>query len=123
MRLENLLVHRATLLMPGQESGKDAYNRPIFSEPTTKQVKCRLDQLRVRTSTDAEGEDVILSYILFLGPDENIDTDMSIYNVIDKQGNVVVDGTFHVENIHPVYGRRLLHHYEINLSRGDVNYG
>lgn len=122
MRLKNLLIHRATLLIPGSESGRDSYNRPIYSPPTTRQIKCRLDQLRVRTSTDEEGRDIILSYVLYVGPDENIDINMQIYNVIDLKGNVVADGTFTIENVHAAYRLRSLHHYELNLSRGDVAY-
>lgn len=122
MRLKNLLVHRATLLIPGSENGTDEYNRPIFSEPTTRQIQCRMDQMRVTTSTDEQGRDVIMSYVLFVGPDENLDPNMKIYNVIDQAGKVVAEGTFSIENIFAAYRLRSLHHYEVNLSRADVAY-
>lgn len=122
MRIRNLLIHRATLLIPGQEIGRDAYNRPIFSEPTTKVIRCRLDQMSLTTYTDENGRDVVLSYVLFTGPENRIDSDMQIMDVVDEKNEVVVDGTFTIESIHPAYGRRNLHHYEVQLSRGDVNY-
>lgn len=122
MRIRNLLIHRATLLIPGLENGTDEYNRPIYTEPTTRQIKCRLDQLRTRASTDEEGTDFIMSYFLYVGPDEKIDIGMKIFNVIDTTGNVVADGTFTIENVHASYGMRKLHHYELQLSRGDLSY-
>ncbi|MGE7191763.1 putative minor capsid protein [Lysinibacillus fusiformis] len=124
MRINKLLIHHATLVIPGgEEVGKDAYNRPILSKPTTKQIKCRLDEIRQRTSTDEEGTDVVLSYTLYASPLEKIDIGMKITNVLDENDRVVADGTFNVEDVHPAYNRTSLHHYEIALSRGDVNYG
>lgn len=122
MRIKTLLIHRATLLVPGYENGYDEYNRPIMTEPTTRQIKCRLDQMRLRTSVDEEGTDVMLDYVLYIAPDEKIEMGMRIYNVIDEDGNVVADGTFTIQTIIPIYGRRKLHHYEVGVLRGDVNY-
>jgi hypothetical protein len=122
MRIKTLLIHRATLLVPGTENGTDDYGRPIYTDPTTREIRCRLDQLRVRTSTDEEGTDVVLDYVLYIAPDEKIVMGMSILNVIDEDGNVVADGTFTIQTIIPIYSRRKLHHYEVGLSRGDVNY-
>jgi hypothetical protein len=122
MRIKNLLIHRATLLIPGEQTGEDSYGRPIFSNPTTKAVACRLDQLTTRVITDEEGKDITVSYVLFLGPNDKVDTNTQVTNVIDKDGNVVADGTFSVVNINAVYSMRNLHHYELQLSRGDVNY-
>ncbi|MFP5116159.1 putative minor capsid protein [Bacillaceae bacterium C204] len=122
MRIKTLLNHRATLLVPGYENGYDEYNRPITTDPTTRQIRCRLDQMRVRTSTDELGTDVILDYVLYLPPDEKIEMGMKIFNVIDEDGNVVADGTFAIQTIIPIYSRKKLHHYEVGVLRGDVNY-
>lgn len=119
MRIESILIHRATVVVPGEETGKDAYGRPIFSLPTTRLIKCRLDHLQQRMSVDEEGRDVLWSYVLFTGPKETFDFNMQITNVIDKEGNVVVDGTFSIEQIFPSYQLSRLHHYELSLSRGD----
>ncbi|MEH7114503.1 hypothetical protein V7124_19380 [Neobacillus niacini] len=122
MRIKNLLIHRATLLIPGQQIGTDPYGRPTYGPPSTKSIECRMDRQQVRVSVDEEGRDVITSFVLFIGPDEKIDQNMRIYNVIDEKGNTVVFGTFDIEEIFPAYGRRNLHHYEVNVSRGDVAY-
>lgn len=123
MRINNLLIHRATVKVPGQQTGEDAYGRPIYSKPSVKEIKCRLDQLQIRTSVDAEGRDVIYSYLLFVGPDERLDMDTRVLNVLDENGVSVVFGEFSVVNIHPVYARRTLHHYELQLVRSDGSYG
>ncbi|WP_306010539.1 hypothetical protein [Bacillus sp. MMSF_3328] len=122
MRIKRLLIHRATLLIPGQQNGEDDYGRPIFSEPSEKVVACRLDQLTTRVIQDENGKDITLSYVLILGPDDRVTTDTQVTNVIDKDGFVVAEGTFNVSDIHAVYSLRKLHHYELQLSRGDVNY-
>src|SRR4051812_34714031 len=122
MRIKNLLIHRATLLIPGEQTGEDDYGRPVFSEPTPMNVDCRLDQLTTRVITDEEGKDITVSYVLFLGPDDKVDTNTQVTNVIDKDGNSVADGTFTISDIHAVYSMRRLHHFELQLSRGDVNY-
>ncbi|PFP29406.1 hypothetical protein COJ96_10910 [Bacillus sp. AFS073361] len=119
MRISHLLIHCATVVVPGGQSGKDAYGRPIYSEPTTREIKCRLDQLRQSTSTDDEGKDVLWSYILFAGPEDSFDMNMQIREVVDKEGNVVAKGTYSIEQIFPVYQLSRLHHYELHLSRGD----
>jgi len=122
MRINHTLIHRATIRVPGEQTGKDAYGRPIYSSPTTREIKCRLDQLQVRTSIDAQGQDVIYSYILYVGPDEELNPNLKVLNVVDEQGISVIFGEFSILNIYPVYGRRNLHHYELQLSRGDGSY-
>lgn len=119
MRIDPILIHLATILIPGEQIGKDPYGRPIYADPQTKQIKCRLDQLHQRTSRDEEGKDVLWSYVLFVGPNENFDTNMKISNVVDKKGNIVANGTFYIEQIFPAYQQSRLHHYELSLSRGD----
>ncbi|MBO0962344.1 hypothetical protein J1P26_21815 [Neobacillus sp. MM2021_6] len=117
MRLERLLIHRCTLINPGQVVGKDAYNRDIIEDVPTPNVHCRIDQIKRRMSNDSNGVDIIVENVLFLSASEQINDAMTIKDIVDKDGNSVLSGIFKVDNINPIHGRIRLHHYEVTLKK------
>lgn len=117
MRFERLLIHRCTLISPGQVVGKDRYNRDIREDVPVANVPCRVDSITRRVANDQNGEDIVVQNVLFLlGTQEVVDT-MTARDIRDLEGNAVLDGTFSFQDINPIYGRVRLHHYEIALQR------
>lgn len=117
MSLKKSLIHRCTLHIPGQQTGVDDYNQPIYSNPADiTNVPCRADQIKKFISRDANGANFIYQYVLFTGPDQVLMNDMTVMDIKDEQGNAVLPGTFTLEGATPVYGRVRLHHYEATLK-------
>lgn len=112
-----LLIHTCTLIIPGQKIGEDDYGQDIYSDEIKNKMPCRADEIRERPSTSATGTDFILTNMLFLPKEAEISPDVQIQDIIDKENNPVLIGTFGVMNIHPVYDRARLHHYEVSLQR------
>lgn len=112
-----LLIHRCTLITPGQVIGEDEYGQDIVSDVVDRGVACRVDQIRQRPSRDETGTDIILTNVLFLPSEVVVSPEMRIENILDKKGIPVLMGAFAVENILPIYDREKLHHYEVSLQR------
>jgi hypothetical protein len=117
MRFERLLTHLCTISLPIDVIKKDPYNRPIYKERPTPDVPCRVDQIKRSVSVDTNGVDNIVDNVLFLSPTSHVGESMKIMNIIDKNGEVVLAGTFKVEHINPIWRRNRLHHYEITLKK------
>lgn len=112
-----LLIHRCTLIHPGQKTGEDEYGQDIISDVIDSNIICRVDQIRERPSRSETGTDYILTNVLFLPVEAVVSPDMRIQNIFDKSGNSVLTGEFTVLNINPIYDREELHHYEVSLQR------
>lgn len=117
MRFERHLIHRCTLVKPGQVIGQDPYGRDIYGNVSIPNVICRLDQMRKRVSTDERGTDFIVENVLFLAASQAIEPIMKVQDIKDLQGNIVSSGIFSIQNINPAYGRVRLHHYEVTLQK------
>jgi hypothetical protein len=117
MRFERLLIHLCTISLPIDVVKKDPYNRPIYKERPTPDVPCRVDQIKRSVSVDTNGVDNIVDNVLFLSPTTQVNESMKITDIVDKDGNSVLFGTFKVESINSVQGRHRLHHYEITLKK------
>lgn len=117
MRFESKLIHRCSLLVPGQQSGTDPYGRPILGTAVRGNIKCRADQIRSLESRDENGTDVIMTNLLFFPPYVELRHEMQVVDVLDTKGNPVLEGTFNIQNIFPSYGRRGLRHFEVVLQR------
>lgn len=112
-----LLIHTCTLIYPGVKTGEDEYGQDIFSDAEYTDIPCRVDQIRERPSTSDTGTDFILTNVLYLTSEANISLDMLIKDIMDKEGNIVLPGSFGVMNLNPIYDREKLHHYEVSLQR------
>ena len=117
MSLRRLLVHLCTTVTPGQKIDETEYGKPIYGEVTKVDVPCRSDLVRQFKSSDMYGTDVMTTNMLFLKPDETFTEQTKFSNIRDKQGNVLLEGTYSVEDSKPAYGRKLLHHHEVSLKK------
>lgn len=112
-----LLIHRCTLIHPGQKTGEDDYGQDIISDVSDINVACRVDSIRERPSTSDTGTDYILTNVLYLPSEAVVSLDMRIQDIFDKKGIPVLLGTYAASNINPIYDREKLHHYEVALQR------
>lgn len=117
MSLRRLLIHRCTAVTPGQKTGETEYGKPIYGNITKKNVPCRSDLIRQYKSSDMYGTDVITTKMLFLAPDEPFTDQTRFSNIRDKDGNILLEGTYTVEDSKPAYGRKRLHHHEVSLKK------
>lgn len=117
MRFERRLIHRCTLVKPGQVIGQDPYGRDIYGDVPIENVSCRLDQMRKQVSVDGYGIDYIVENVLFLTASQAIEPSMKVQDIKDLQGNIVAAGVFSIQKINPAYGRVRLHHYEVTLQK------
>lgn len=117
MNLRRLLIHQCTTVTPGQKTGETEYGKPIYGDITKVNVRCRSDLIRQFKSSDAYGTDVITTKMLFLAPDEEFTEETRFSNIRDKDGNVLLEGTYSVEDSKPAYGRKRLHHHEVSLKK------
>lgn len=117
MRFERHLIHRCTLINPGQVTGQDPYGRDIVEDVPIENVPCRLDQVKKRVSVDERGVDFIVEDVLFLPASQQIEPNMKVQDIKDLQGNVVASGIFTFQSINPIYGWVRLHHYEVALQK------
>lgn len=122
MSFSKLLIHTCTLHIPGQQTGVDEYNQPVYSDPVDiPNVRCRADQVKRFVSRDSNGANFIYQYVLFTGPGQVLDNAMTATDLKDTSGNAVLPGSFSIEGATPVYGRVRLHHYEATLKGSDTD--
>lgn len=117
MRFRSLLIHRCSLLTIMNTGETDDYGRDIVSRIEQINVPCRFDQIRERAVSDETGTDFILENVLYFDQDHDITMETEFLNITDKKGNPVIQGSFSVINIMPIYDRSKLHHYEVAVKR------
>ena len=117
MRFKKLLVHRCTLVSNGIVTGRDPYGRDITDSKRVENVPCRFDQIKTVLSFDQYGSDVVARNLLFFDSDVEIDVNTQIENVKDLDGNVILDGSFSIMDVLPIYRGSNLHHYEVEVQR------
>jgi len=118
MKFSTWLIHRCTIVHQNQKVGEDDYGQDIYENTIVENVPCRFDQLKTSRSPGETGTDYITSYVLFLDAETNISLDMKFQNIKDKEGNTVIPGEFIATEVFPMYGKRKLHHFEVNLKQG-----
>lgn len=122
MSFRKMLIHRCTLHIPGQQTGEDDYGQPTYSDPVDiKDVPCRVDQVHKTVSVDPNGQNYITQYVLFTGTGQELNNAMTVKDLKDKDGNVVLSGSFSLQDAQPIYGRARLHHYEAVLKGSDAD--
>lgn len=117
MRFKSLLNHRCTLLIEGEVTGQDEYGRDVVTSIENMNVPCKLDEPKFRSVPDDTGTDIIIDSMLFLHPKFQVDLGTTILNIVDLEGNPVIQGSFSVVDISPIYSLKKLHHYELTLRR------
>lgn len=118
MKFSTWLIHRCTVIHQNQKVGEDDYGQDIYENTEVENVPCRFDQLKSSRSSGETGTDYITSYVLFLDAETNISLDMKFQNIKDKEGNTVIPGEFIATEVFPMYGKKKLHHFEVNLKQG-----
>lgn len=118
MRFKTLLIHRCDLTITGEKTGEDEYGRDIIGNIEKFDIPCKVDSIRQRASSDSTGTDFIYTNVLILPPDQMVTLETKINNVHDLQGNPVIQGSFVIQDILPIYDRSKLHHFEITLQKG-----
>ncbi|TWT04607.1 hypothetical protein [Planomicrobium sp. CPCC 101079] len=117
MSLRRLLIHSCTTVTPGQHIGETEYGKPIYKDVVKKNVPCRADLIQQTVTSDTYSTDSITKNMLFLGPDSLFDENTRFKEIRDKQGNVILEGSFVMEDSKPAYGKRRIHHHEITLKK------
>lgn len=117
MRFKRLLIHRCTLVGEYSVIGRDPYGRDITESKKYEDVPCRFDQIRTILTTDQYGNDYVSRNIFFFDSDIKITMDSKIEDVKDKHGNQVLEGTYSIRDILPIYRGSDLHHYEVEVQR------
>lgn len=117
MSLRRLLIHTCTTATPGQKIGENTYGKPIYGEVKKEGVRCRSDLIKAVRSSDTYATDIITTKMLFLAPDETFTDETRFSDIRDKDGVLMLSGTYAVEESKPAYGRRQLHHHEVTLKK------
>lgn len=117
MSLRRLLIHTCTTTTPGQKTGETEYGKPIYGTVTKENVPCRSDLIRQFKSSDMYGTDVISKNMLFLKPDEDFTEQTKFSNIRDKEGKLLLEGSYTMDDSKPAYGRKRLHHHEVSLKK------
>ena len=117
MRFRSLLTHNCSLLTPGQVTGTDDYGRDIISIDKQDNIPCRVDKIRQSIGTDENGTDFVYINEIYFEGNHGITLDTEITNIRDKRGNPVLQGSFSVLQVLPLYNRSKLHHYQVTVQR------
>jgi len=117
MRFERNLIHRCTLVLPKQKIGETEYGKPIYRDLPVKNVPCRSTEIKRIVSRDQYGVNFITENILFLSASQDVEEEMKVKDITDRDGKPVLMGTYRTEECKPIYGRVRLHHYEVTLQK------
>lgn len=117
MSLRRLLIHFCTTVTPGPIEGETEYGKPVYKDVVKKNVPCRADLIQQTVTSDSYGTDSITKNMLFLGPDTPFNEKTRFKDVRDKQGNIILGGSYVMEDSKPAYGKRRIHHHEITLKK------
>lgn len=117
MRFRTLLNHRCSLLTQGKVIGQDEYGRDIIEQVEIMNVPCRLDQIRQKVVAGEVGTDFVYEQVMFFDNDAEVTLVEEISHITDLEGVLIVEGSFSIDNINPVFGRKKLHHFELSVKR------
>ena len=117
MRFKKLLIHRCMVIREGPVKGRDPYGRDIRDQVKDHRVPCRFDQIKTALSFDQNGVDIITRNLLYFDHDVKIDINSKIEDVKDLNGNMILEGTYTIMDLLPIYRKDKLHHYEIEVQK------
>lgn len=103
MSFESLLISQATIWDITQTTALGITETTVVSET----VDCRINAKRSIEGLTDQRETNVGSHVVFLEPTVSID----ITNQLVSNGNI-----YHVRNVREIYGRKGLHHYEVDVD-------
>lgn len=112
-----LLIHRCTLLGEGKVVGQDAYGRDIIEKEPEENIPCRFDKVQQRIGFDESGIDFLYENNLFLDKDVDLTLDTVIKDIKDQSGRILMEGSYRIERLTPVYDSSDLHHFEAVIQK------
>ena len=116
MSFDRLLPHFCTIQIPGEEKiSEDSWGRPVYEPKAPFQANCRFveETLRHRDNT---GSDVTKELYLLLSSNVEVDTEMTISNIVDNDGNLLTTANLEVDRISRQTARKKLHHFKVYLK-------
>lgn len=108
------LTHRCSIAGERTETGKDRYNRPLYSYgPDVENIPCFFSP-STKTTTDDDGESYVRTITLLISKRAALSEKSIIKNI--RMGNIVLPGVYEVVMLKPVSGYTALSHYEAMLK-------
>lgn len=118
MAFDDFLVHKCSINIPGEKpTGKeDVWGNPITTgDETFNEVACRF--IKKATNTLAsDGKSRIYEMTLLLGPKQTVSEDMTVSNIVDKNGSILHVGKLKVQEILMRNGFSEIHNRKIILK-------
>lgn len=116
---KRLLIHSCTLVKKGVIIGQDENGRNKYQDQEVHNVPCRMDTIRKKVENTNKSIDIVEKNILFLLPSEDIEAAVQVKDIRMKKTphNIVLSGVFIIPEKNRVYGRKAIHHYEIDLEQ------
>lgn len=112
---DRLLPHFCTIQSPGKVIGEDRWGRPIYEPNEPKTSSCRFIEETI-SNRDNTGSDVIKSIYLFLPKTTAVDSEMTVSNIIDDEGNLITTAKLVVDRVTRQTARKRLHHFKVYLK-------
>ncbi|MDA1742236.1 hypothetical protein PDK44_25220 [Bacillus cereus] len=114
---KRMLIHRCTLIKKGVLVGKDEYNRNKYEDKEIPDVPCFFDTIRKKVVKTDKSVDTIEQNILFTLPTTDVAEAKQVKDVKTLDDITILSGVFDIPEKEPVYGRKKLHHYELELEK------
>lgn len=114
---KRMLIHRCTLIKKGVLAGKDEYNRNKYGTQEVKDVPCFFDTIRKKVVKTDKSVDTIEQNILFLLPDDDVAAATQVKDIKTLDDILILDGVFDIPEKKPIFGRKKVHHYELELEK------
>lgn len=116
---KRLLIHSCTLVKKGVIVGKDENGRNKYQDQEVHDVPCRLDTMRKKVENTDKSVDIVEKNILFLLPSDDAEAAVQVKNIRMKNPphDIVLSGVFVISAKNREYGRRAIHHYEVDLEQ------
>lgn len=115
MSFDRLLPHFCTIQLPGKIGGEDSWGRPIYELNDPQTSSCRFVEETI-TNRDNTGSDVIKSIYLLLPKTTAIDAEMTVYDIVDDEGNLITTAKLVVDRVVRQTARKKMHHYKVYLK-------
>lgn len=116
---KRLLIHSCTLVKKGVIVGKDENGRNQYEDQEITNVPCRLDTIRKKIEKTDKSIDTVEKNILFMLPSGDVAAAVQVKNIRMRKtpNDIVLAGVFSIPEKNPIYGRKSIHHYEIELEK------
>ncbi|MEI2491813.1 hypothetical protein VVF85_19755, partial [Acinetobacter baumannii] len=96
---------------------KDEYNRNKYEDVEIPDVPCFFDTIRKKVVKTDKSVDTIEQNILFTLPSTDVAEAKFVKDVKTLDDITILSGVFDIPEKKPIYGRKRLHHYELELEK------